>query len=172
MEGRTKLRPLIVEEEICEEEEVREICSETFRQRSEWTKRCSMPADMKLELMEQVLLSAEPPRENEIDGITFRNKTNRSRQESKIVRMRVPAQRGQGGQDRVRSKVNFQFVSKTTTSPPPGLPYVFADILGDRRGENRHVTIVTCCSQQSGALQWSEVQMEDHDVADASSLMP
>ena len=140
MEGRTKLRPLIVEEEICEEEEVREICSETLRQRSEWTKRCSMPADMKLELMEQVLLSAEPPRENEIDRITFRNKTDRSRQESKIVRMRVPAQRGQGGQDRVRSRVNFQFVSKTTTSRPPGLPYVFADILDDHRGEIRNVT--------------------------------
>merc|ERR1712183_673669 len=92
--------------------------------------------------MEQVL-SAQPPRENEIDRITFRNKTNRSRQESKIVRMKVPAQRGHGGQDRVRSKVNFQFVSKTTTSRPPGLPYVFTDILGDYRPPSSSSTVAS-----------------------------
>ena len=146
MEGRTKLRPIIVEEEICEEEEVREICSQTFRQRAEWSKRCSMPADMKLELMEQILLSVgpgesgesgEPARENEIDRITFRNKTDRSRQESKIVRLKVPAQRGQ---DRIRSKVNFQFVSETSTSRAGGFPSSSGDSLGDsrdQRGETR-----------------------------------
>ena len=137
MDGRTKLRPLIVEEEICEEEEVREICTETFRERSEWSKRCTMPADMKMELMEQVLLSAKPPRQNAIDRITFRNKTNRSRQESKIVRLKVPAQRGQGGDDRVRSKVNFQFLSETTTSRPP---YIYAASPGDYKEQNRNVT--------------------------------
>ena len=148
MEGRTKLRPIIVEEEICEEEEVREICSQTFRQRAEWSKRCSMPADMKLELMEQILLSVgpgesgesgEPARENEIDRITFRNKTDRSRQESKIVRLKVPAQRGQ---DRIRSKVNFQFVSETSTSRAGGFPSSSGDSLGDsrdQRGETRDV---------------------------------
>ena len=144
MEGRTKLRPIIVEEEICEEEEVREICSQTFRQRAEWSKRCSMPADMKLELMEQILLNAEPGEpgesgENEIDRITFRNKTDRSRQESKIVRLKVPAQRGQ---DRIRSNVNFQFVSETSTSRPGGFSSSSGDSLGDsrdQRGETRDV---------------------------------
>ena len=139
MEGRTKLRPIIVEEEICEEEEVREICSQTFRQRAEWSKRCIMPADMKLELMEQILLNAEPGEsgENEIDRITFRNKTDRSRQESKIVRLKVPAQRGQ---DRIRSNVNFQFVSETSTSRPGGFSSSSGDSLGDSRdyrGETR-----------------------------------
>ena len=139
VDGRTKLRPLIVEEEICEEEEVREICTETFRERSEWSKRCTMPADMKMELIEQVLSKADPTGGNLVDRITFRNKTDRSRQESKIVRMRVPAQGGRGGQDRVRSKVNFQFVSKTTTSRPTGLPYIHANTPGDHREENRNV---------------------------------
>ena len=94
---------------------------------------------MKMELIEQVLSKADPSRENQIDRITFRNKTDRSRQESKIVRMRVLAQEGQGGQDRVRSKVNFQFVSKTTTSRPTGLPYIHANSPGDYNEENRNV---------------------------------
>ena len=42
-------------------------------------------------------------------------------------------------------------------------------------GTNSTVLCVNCChtqSRQSGALQWSEIKMEDHDVADASSIMP
>ena len=126
---------------------MREVCSETFRERSEWSKRCTMPADMKMELMEEVLLkSSHSARENQIDRITFRNKTDRSRQEAKIVRMKAPAQ---SGQDKIRSKVNFQFVSKskTTTSRPVGWPYVYADSLDDKREGNRNVATLLMYNQ-------------------------
>ena len=128
---------------------MREVCSETFRERTEWNKRCTMPADMKMELMEEVLLKgSQPARDNQIDRITFRNKTDRSRQEAKIVRMKAPAQ---SGQDRIRSKVNFQFVSKskTTTSRPVGWPYVYADSLDDKREGNRNVAALCIISQPS-----------------------
>ena len=50
-----KLRPVIVAEERCEGEEVREVCRQVVRQRVQWSKRCLLPPDMKHEMAKEIL---------------------------------------------------------------------------------------------------------------------
>ena len=148
-------------EERCEGEEVREVCRQVVRQRVQWSKRCLLPPDMKHEMAKEILRDTSRTnvcvktlsklfckdkhflQENEIEGKRSAENITEKLPKSKIVRLKVPANRGQKNSRRIvsspqprngeredghRTKVNFKFLlEETTTSRPTGVPYVYAD---------------------------------------------
>jgi len=85
-EGRTKLRPVLVQEEECDNSSTQEFCSEGIEDSSKWTKRCSVPHILREEVLKKVLENTQD-HTNEISD-NANDKPNI--QESKIIRMKLP----------------------------------------------------------------------------------
>lgn len=54
-QGRTKLRPVVVQEEDCGSKRIQEICAEGVEHSSKWTKTCSIPKGMKDKLIQEII---------------------------------------------------------------------------------------------------------------------
>jgi len=89
-EGRTKLRPVVVQEEECDTSSIQEFCSEGVEDSSKWTKTCSVPSSLRDEVLQRVLENTRDEF-NEIPDVENREQNDKI-QESKIIRMKLPLQ--------------------------------------------------------------------------------
>jgi len=96
-EGRTKLRPVVIQEEECDSSTTQEFCSEGIEDSSKWTKTCSVPRSLRDEVLKQVLENTRDEF-NEIPDVK-NSEQNDKIQESKIIRMKLPLQVHRQGTD-------------------------------------------------------------------------
>ena len=105
-DGRTKLRPVIVQKEVCNNTKIETVCRE--EREISWSKNCTVPSSTRNEYVERFLYQRNTP--------TRINKI----QESKIVRMKVPLNGLSSRKE--NSRIFFEFSQQTTPKPTNTIP--------------------------------------------------
>eukprot|EP00092_Neocalanus_flemingeri_P008163 GFUD01008803.1.p1 GENE.GFUD01008803.1~~GFUD01008803.1.p1 ORF type:complete len:1002 (+),score=221.94 GFUD01008803.1:543-3548(+) len=95
LEGRTKLRPVLVQEEDCDNFSTEEFCSEGIEESSKWSKTCSVPKFLRDEVLKRIFENTRD-QFNEITDVK-----NQDIRESKIIRLKIPINISRQGTDSI-----------------------------------------------------------------------
>jgi len=143
-EGRTKLRPGLVQEETCDGSTFQEFCTSGVETKSKWSKTCSFPKTIRAQVLAQVLENTreeenlvedsgeeEAGHEGDVQEYEPKDRVTERTHESKVVTLKLPDQASQNGAD-----LGGERKSKSSESNQglAGVDVFFAKQLLSRRG--------------------------------------
>lgn len=112
--GRTKLRPALVKEEVCDQTRIEEICKDRQPAVGDaWTKKCSVPPNIRNEVLKEVLLHTSSPKDNEIkeEPKSYSKVPKSFKISSPTELITAKGNTREKSVSRIRTRVNFHFTN-------------------------------------------------------------